>query len=193
MAFGYPQKEKEGVPSLGYRLSSNRQPGIEQSNNMMPQEGMRPRFNPRDMPQPQPQYERPIGRPGMGNYQNMGMQINPREEYIANTQGGHPNMSQFGYPMPNSEMSGGIMGAMPPERQMAELSQPQLDFMGSPYGRPDFFSSYQDYKNAVDSYEDKGFLGGIFGGGQEPATDPEIIKQLKETYGTIPFQVPGIV
>jgi len=87
----------------------------------------------------------------------------------------------------------GIMGALPQETQMAELSQPQLDFMGSTYGRPDFFSNYQDYKNAVDSYEDKGFLGGMFGGGQEPATDPEIIKQLRETYGTIPFQVPGIV
>ena len=67
MAFRQPQEQEQGVPSLGYRLSSNRQPGIEQSNNMMPQEGMRPRFNPRDMPMPpqdmpMPQYERPIGR-----------------------------------------------------------------------------------------------------------------------------------
>lgn len=98
MAFRQPQEQEQGVPSLGYRLSSNRQPGIEQSNNMMPQEGMRPRFNPRDMPMPQPEYERPIGRPGMGNYQQMGRQsTDPRERYIANTQGGHPNMSQYGY------------------------------------------------------------------------------------------------
>ena len=37
MAFRPPQEQEQGVPSLGYRLSSNRQPGIEQSNNMMPQ------------------------------------------------------------------------------------------------------------------------------------------------------------
>ena len=207
MAFRPPQQEQQGVPSLGYRLSSNRQPGIEQSNNRMPNQQQQGNpYEGRSFPTPE-QYRRakpaPMPMPDPRNYRNMpdprdymGMgrqSTDPRERYIANTQGGHPNMSQFGYPMPNSEMSGGIMGAMPPERQMAELSQPQLDFMGSPYGRPDFFSSYQDYKNAVDSYEDKGFLGGIFGGGQEPATDPEIIKQLKETYGTIPFQVPGIV
>ena len=126
MAFRQPQEQEQGVPSLGYRLSSNRQPGIEQSNNMMPQEGMRPRFNPRDMPMPpqdmpMPQYERPIGRPGMGNYQNMGRQsTDPRERYIADTQGGHPNMSQFGYPMPNSgmfsgpiEMGSSMMEALP--------------------------------------------------------------------------------
>ena len=115
MAFRQPQEQEQGVPSLGYRLSSNRQPGIEQSNNMMPQEGMRPRFNPRDMPMPpqdmpMPQYERPIGRPGMGEYQNMGRQsTDPRERYIADTQGGHPNMSQYGYKMPNSGTFGDLM------------------------------------------------------------------------------------
>ena len=36
MAFRPPREQQQGVPSLGYRLSSNRQPGIEQSNNMMP-------------------------------------------------------------------------------------------------------------------------------------------------------------
>ena len=36
MAFRQPQEQEQGVPSLGYRLSSNRQPGIEQSNNRMP-------------------------------------------------------------------------------------------------------------------------------------------------------------
>ena len=50
MAFRQPQEQEQGVPSLGYRLSSNRQ------------------------------------------------------------QGGHPNMSQFGYPMPNSGMFGDLMG-----------------------------------------------------------------------------------
>ena len=113
MAFRPPQEQEQGVPSLGYRLSSNRQPGIEQSNNMMPQYNPIGR-GPRPMPpqeMPMPQYERPIGRPGMGNYQNMGRQsTDPRERYIANTQGGHPNMSQFGYPMPNSGTFGDYNG-----------------------------------------------------------------------------------
>ena len=101
MAFRPPQEQEQGVPSLGYRLSSNRQPGIEQSNNMMPQYSNPIGRGPRPMPpqdMPMPQYERPIGRPGMGEYQNMGRQsTDPRERYIADTQGGHPNMSQFGY------------------------------------------------------------------------------------------------
>ena len=111
MAFRQPQEQ--GVPSLGYRLSSNRQPGIEQSNNMMPDYqriGDLPgaRFNPRDM------------MPITGN---MGMQINPREEYIANTQGGHPNMSQFGYPMQDR---GPI--TMDPIMTMLDDPQAMLDF-----------------------------------------------------------------
>ena len=98
MAFRQPQEQEQGVPSLGYRLSSNRQPGIEQSNNMMPQEGMRPRFNPRDMPMPpqdmpMPEYFKPIGRPGMGNYQQMGqtnMDDARREAYAYNTSDRNP-------------------------------------------------------------------------------------------------------
>ena len=38
MALRPPQQEDQGVSSLGYRLSSNRQPGIEQSNNRRPQQ-----------------------------------------------------------------------------------------------------------------------------------------------------------
>ena len=203
MAFRPPREQEQGVPSLGYRLSSNRQPGIEQSNNRMPQEGgpgarYQGRRNipkdqrkfdlrrnmPMPMPMPSPDfdYRIPMPSPYFDYRKNMPMPM-PSPDFD------YENYLQEGI----QPMSGGIMGAMPPERQMAELTQPQLDFMGSSYGRPDFFSSYQDYKNAVDSYEDKGFLGGIFGGGQDPATDPEIIKQLKETYGTIPFKVPGIV
>ena len=50
MAFRPPQEQQQGVPSLGYRLSSNRQPGIEQSNNMMPQQSRGPRsMPPQDM------------------------------------------------------------------------------------------------------------------------------------------------
>ena len=74
---------------------------------------------------------------------------------------------------------------------VAELSDSQLDFMNSQMGTPDFYSNYQDYKDAVDAREEKPLFG-IFGG-QEPATDSEIINKLKETYGTLPFQVPAIV
>jgi len=76
MAFRKPE-ENRSSPSLGYRLSSNRQPGVEIANNRMPQyanpidKGPRP-FPPEAMPMPMPRYERPIGRPGMGSYQNMG-------------------------------------------------------------------------------------------------------------------------
>ena len=69
--------------------------------------------------------------------------------------------------------------------EMAELSDPQIDFMNSPMGTPDFFSSYQDYKDMVDSYEEKGFW--PFKSGQESATDPEVIEYIKERYGTLPW------
>ena len=75
--------------------------------------------------------------------------------------------------------------------EMAELSGPQINFMEGQFGLPDIYSSYQDYKDAVDAREEKPLFG-IFGG-QEPATDSEIINKLKETYGTLPFQVPAIV
>ena len=69
--------------------------------------------------------------------------------------------------------------------EMAELSGPQINFMNSPMGTPDFFSSYQDYKDMVDSYEEKGFW--PFKSGQESATDPEVIEYIKERYGTLPW------
>ena len=139
MAFRPPREQEQGVPSLGYRLSSNRQPGIEQSNNMMPQYSNPIGRGSRPMPpeaMPMPQYERPIGRPGMGNYQNMGRQSSdPRERYIANTQGGHPNMSQYGYPMPNSgmfsgpiEMGSSMMEAIPMAPFMEEAAIDPSDY-----------------------------------------------------------------
>jgi len=74
MAFRRPE-ENRSSPSLGYRLSSNRQPGVEIANNRMPSRTM-PRFSPEDMPRrgldQMPEYFKPIGRPGMGSYQNMG-------------------------------------------------------------------------------------------------------------------------
>ena len=69
--------------------------------------------------------------------------------------------------------------------ETAELSDSQINFMNSPMGTPDFFSSYQDYKDMVDSYEEKGFW--PFKSGQESATDPEVIEFIKQKYGTLPW------
>ena len=127
MAFRQPRDPEQGVPSLGYRLSSNRQPGITESNNMMPQYSNPIGRGPSPMPpqeMPMPRYERPLGRPGMGSYQNMGRQsTDPRERYIANTQSGHPNMSQYGYFMQDR-------GPTTTDPIMTMLNDPQvmLDF-----------------------------------------------------------------
>ena len=56
MAFRRPERDRSS-PSLGYRLSSNRQPGVEIANNRMPSRPM-PRFSPEDMP-----YQMPIPAP----------------------------------------------------------------------------------------------------------------------------------
>jgi len=185
MAFRQPQEQEQGVPSLGYRLSSNRQPGIEQSNNMMPQysnpigRGSRP-MPPEGMPMPE--YERPIGRPGMGNYQLMGRQsTDPRERYIADTQGGHPNMSQFGYPMPNSGMFGDLMGfgsSMMEALPMAYMpgdyddddygsfipdSVIQMDRLDGMYGPEDEqnFDTSKGYENRIFGIDPRYYRGGI--------------------------------
>jgi len=60
----------------------------------------------------------------MGNYQNMGRQsTDPRERYIANTQGGHPNMSKYGYPMQdrNPVTMSPIMAAVENPQVMSDL------------------------------------------------------------------------
>ena len=61
MAFRRPE-ENRSSPSLGYRLSSNRQPGVEIANNRMPSRPM-PRFSPEDMPFPNPGQGRPAPMP----------------------------------------------------------------------------------------------------------------------------------
>ena len=106
MAFRRSENNNQGSsPSLGYRLSSDRQPGIATANTGMPLTAPRDMKGPRPFPrqgiEQLPEYFKPIGRPGMGNYQNMGGQSSSdrRDRYIANTQGGHPSMSQYGYPM----------------------------------------------------------------------------------------------
>jgi hypothetical protein len=61
MAFRRPEQDRSS-PSLGYRLSSNRQPGVEIANNRMPSRPM-PRFSPEDMPFPRPGEGRPAPMP----------------------------------------------------------------------------------------------------------------------------------
>ena len=55
-------KENNNRPSIGYRLSSNRQPGVRIANNRMPSRPM-PRFSPEDMPFPNPGQGRPAPMP----------------------------------------------------------------------------------------------------------------------------------
>ena len=70
------------------------------------------------------------------------------------------------------------------EYLMAELSTPQLDFMGGSYGNPggggysQGASGWDAYKSNVNKYEDKGSWF-PWRGAQEPATDKEIMDQLK--------------
>jgi hypothetical protein len=64
--------------------------------------------------------------------------------------------------------------------QMAELSDKQKNWMGSPMGTPDFYQNFDDYFDAVTRQEDKGFLG--FGGQKEQATRQEVIDYLGESY-----------
>jgi len=86
----FRREQDRSSPSLGYRLSSNRQPGIEQANNRMPQYGGPPsrRFPPRQGIEQLPNMYQPIGRPGMGSYQNM--DDARREAYAYNTSDRHP-------------------------------------------------------------------------------------------------------
>jgi len=64
MVFRRPERDRSS-PSLGYRLSSDRQPGVDIANNRMPQQSMGPRpFPPeRGYPGPMPM---PFPRPGQG-------------------------------------------------------------------------------------------------------------------------------
>ena len=70
------------------------------------------------------------------------------------------------------------------EYLMAELSTPQLDFMGGSYGNPggggysQGASGWDAYKSNVNKYEDKGSWI-PWRGAQDPATDQEIMDQLK--------------
>ncbi len=70
------------------------------------------------------------------------------------------------------------------EYQIAELSTPQLDFMEGSYGNPggggysQGASGWDAYKSNVNKYEDKGSWI-PWRGAQDPATDQEIMDQLK--------------
>ena len=89
-----------------------------------------------------------------------------------------------GNPDDYASMNTGIGGLGVPDeyQQMAELSDKQKNWMGSPIGTPDFYSNFGDYFNAVTGEEDKGFLGLGFGGQKEPPTQQEVIDYLGESY-----------
>ena len=60
MSFRRPEQDR-GSSSLGYRISSNRQPGVEIANNRMPSRPIPRQFSPEDLPLPMP-----FPRPGEG-------------------------------------------------------------------------------------------------------------------------------
>jgi len=90
-----------------------------------------------------------------------------------------PDFDQDEYYSDGWDVSG-IMGAMPEERQMAELTEDQMNMMGNPLNTPDFGVSKEDLWNRVKDMEDKGFFGW---GAQEPTTQEEYddyYRQLQE-------------
>ena len=225
-----------GSPSLGYRRPSDRQPGIEQANNMRtttygygggssPMRRSLSRLG--DLPGAKPP---PHMMDQLGDM--FGFGDRRKERYIAETQGGHQGIGSLpkrgiseiwnsntptsdeiwnsntptsNEIMPYMEQSAvdpsdwrtwekiilsggnpddyevtGIMGAMPEERQMAELTEDQMNMMGNPLNTPDFGVSKEDLWNRVKDMEDKGFFGW---GAQEPTTQEEYddyYRQLQE-------------
>ena len=93
MAFRRPV-ENRSSPSLGYRLSSDRQPGIEIANNRMPQQRMGPRPFPPErgypMPMPMP-FPRPGGFQDEREFQGFDTSETARENFISRTDGGYPD------------------------------------------------------------------------------------------------------
>ena len=117
MAFRIAE-EYRSRPSLGYRLSSNSQPGVEKANNRMPQQRMGPRpFPPeRGYPGPMPM---PFPRPGEGRPAPKPMPMpmptpNPMEPFTP-PQGMNPFSPERFPPM------------MPRERQGIEQFMPYED------------------------------------------------------------------
>ena len=236
MAFTRRPQERSS-PSLGYRISSDRQPGIEQANirptvrgfqgfdtsetareNYISRTGggypNRPQLSKRYNPEPyryNPEPYRPdqdvipdylLRRFGKDpRITPKGMRVGPRhwqvdkdmfeDMFIPNRQIGRG----IGSLMPYEEtavdpsdwrilqqiikaggnpddytQTAGIMGAMPEERQMAELTQDQMNMMGNPLNTPDFGVSKEDLWNRTKDMEDQGFFGW---GAQEPTTREE--------------------
>tara|TARA_Y100001951_G_C11224331_1_gene230752 strand:- start:306 stop:890 length:585 start_codon:yes stop_codon:yes gene_type:complete len=91
---------------------------------------------------------------------------------------------RFLTPEENENNRLGLMntGNLPAEIMLAELSEQQGNWMGSPYGNPEHYQrspqGFEDYKRGVQGQAEKwghGFLGL---GGQEDATDQEIKDRL---------------
>ena len=112
MAFRQPQEQEQGVPSLGYRLSSNRQPGIEQSNNRMPQEGgTAGRYQGRRMPNQMP-LPIPMPSPNFDYRKNMPLPVpmpSPDREFDFRRNMPMP----MPMPMPSPGRKGGMPKPMP--------------------------------------------------------------------------------
>ena len=124
MAFRPPQQEDQGVSSLGYRLSSNRQPGIEQANNRRPQQS-----NPAE--RYQDYQDRGIPGNPMPMPRNPNPNFDPRDYF-----GGPPSMpgqrQEMPMPLPYPFDRGG----------QEDIMQMQEDMMPMSYVPGDDYKSY---------------------------------------------------
>ena len=127
---------------------------------------------------------------GLGGLQEQAGLWQDIKRILKNTKNPGPLIDQWtDHWMKSQRMAGNDTGlGSTDEYQMAELSTPQLDWMEGPYGNPggggysEGASGWDAYKSNVNKYEDKGGILPWWLGGrspQEPATDQEIMDQLK--------------
>jgi len=153
MAFRPPQQEEQGVPSLGYRLSSNRQPGIEQANNRGPEQQMPsgpdygtyndqrgrgkpdPYFNPREFDREGGQFD---------FRRNMPMPMpRPSPDFNFQDRMPSPDYGRRAQPLPYPFDRGGQGDPMPFGRGGQEdMMQMQEDMMPMSYVSGDDYGSY---------------------------------------------------
>ena len=82
--------------------------------------------------------------------------------------------------------SAGIMGAMPEERQMAELTEDQMNLMRPGLNQPDLPGglSKEELWNKVKENEYEGW-GGIFGIGAKPPQEPTTREEFDDYYNRL--------
>ena len=119
MAFRRPEQDRSS-PSLGYRLSSNRQPGVEIANNRMPSRPM-PRFGPVPIPDMGPvPMPSPMPPPGRGPVPMPSPMPPPGRGPVP-----MPSPMPFPFPrepVPGIDLLGNLPGAKPPPHMIDQIT-----------------------------------------------------------------------